>query len=54
MITAFAEPSIVTICPECDEAFMFVAGAFPLIKNCPHCKRKIKIKKIQIHEEDQE
>jgi hypothetical protein len=42
---------LTTICPECDEIFRFVAGPLPLVKQCPHCMKKITIKKVAPHEE---
>jgi hypothetical protein len=41
---------ITTICPECDEVFRFIDGDLPLVKQCPHCLKKIEIKKVD-HEE---
>lgn len=51
MIAEFEQKTLVTICPECDEAFRFIDGAYPLVKSCPHCYKKITIKKVEPHEE---
>jgi uncharacterized paraquat-inducible protein A len=40
------ESTTVTICPECDEIFRFKEAPLPLVKQCPHCFKKITIKKI--------
>ena len=52
MIFGLEQTSVVTICPECDEAFRFMEGTYPLVKTCPHCYKKITIKRIEPHEED--
>jgi hypothetical protein len=51
MIVSIFQNTLVTICPECDEAFRFKEGDYPLIKTCPHCYKKITIKKIEPNED---
>lgn len=43
--------TITTICPECDEVFLFIETPLPVVKQCPHCMKKITIKKVETHEE---
>lgn len=52
MIAEFTQTTQTTICPECDEAFRFVEGTYPLVKTCPHCYKKIIIKRINPYEEE--
>lgn len=52
MIADLFQATLVTICPECDEAFRFIEGTYPLVKTCPHCFKKITIKRIEPHEKD--
>lgn len=53
MISEYIQPTQTTICPECDEAFRFIEGTYPLVKTCPHCYKKITIKQIKYDEEDE-